>query len=177
VPHLTLSARFAELYFPYSTGPLAFASLALGIAAYARPRAVHGELLVASLWGIGAIALSFQLSAPAAELVFLFEAMRVQAWLSGLAGCGMLLATALAYRQGRAVGGIQAAAYICLGIYLWRRCLLGLGMLDFAGDGLTGFLRELQYSQYSLVGSGTAILVSSIWRLSERWRHRPTMRS
>ena len=63
-PYLSAAPAVATALFPYASGPFALVSIALGLGASARRGPLSLELVVAALWGAGAIALSLQLSAP-----------------------------------------------------------------------------------------------------------------
>jgi hypothetical protein len=162
-PYITAAPAVATALFPYTSGPFALVSLALGLAASLRRGPLWLELIVAALWGAGAIALSLQLSAPPAEFEALLALFRLQMLLSGLAAVGLLLAVLQVCRQaGRPISAVvQTLALLGVAGLLARRSLIGLGVVP-ANGGIEAVSAELRLAQLVLMGCGSLILMVGV---------------
>jgi hypothetical protein len=162
-PFATASPRMASALFPYTAGPMAYVTVALGCQAYWRPGRASLEVMIASLWGAGAIALSVNVSAPPLSFEQVLRASRAQMLLCGVAGGAALLAAARALLQhGRSTWMLlQLGALLAIAILLARRSLVGLAVLPSSG-GIEAISTELGVGQAVLVGCGTLVLLAAV---------------
>jgi hypothetical protein len=146
---------------PLVTLPFAFASLALGAAAWSRRGLAWLEVAIAALWGVGAVARCVVISAPPLEFESVFVAIRVQGFVSGLAAVGMLLAAFVAWRSpyGLVPRILQTGAVLALAAFLTRGTLLALGVLPSEG-GINAISYELWLTRVVVVGCALTILGS-----------------
>jgi hypothetical protein len=159
-PYAGAPPGVAHGLWPYTSGPFALTSVALGLAAHVRHDRGWTGTVIATLWGVGAVALSPYLSAPPLELERLLLAVQLQGAMAGLAAMGMFVA---AFRVSRGTGKprprlAHTLALLALAVLLVRASLSGLGVLSTGG--LEGLSRELGIRQWSLLGCGTVILLT-----------------
>jgi hypothetical protein len=175
-PYATTTSGMASAILPYVPGPLALASLALGLRAHVQPGRLWLDALVTLLWSAGAIAISVYLSAPPLELDRLFVGMRVQTALSGAAAAGLVVAATQVWGRADhwAVTWIRVGALVGIAALFGYRSLAGA--LIPTASGLEEISRWLGAARVVLVGCSTAMLLSILgpWALKAELRRRPT---
>jgi hypothetical protein len=176
-PYVATSRGVASSILPYLAGPLALASLALGLRAYVQPGRLWLDALVALLWSAGAVALSVYLSSPPLELGHLFVGMRIQTALSGVAAAGVAVTAAQVWQKPGhwAVTWTRGGALLGMSALLGYRSLAGLGLIPTTGS-IEEISRSLRAAQLVLVGCSVAMLLSVLapWILKAGLGRRPT---
>jgi hypothetical protein len=159
---------YATDLLPYTAGPFAVASLALGAAALLRSARGWLEQAIATMWGVGAIAASVNLSSPPLRFQDLFLYFRFQALYAGLAAIAILIAATGRMRGAKDPWQLShAVALVILGVFLGRRCLMGVGHLRIGGIEAVAF--ELRLSQVVLLTcSVIVVLTACVTRMRER---------
>jgi hypothetical protein len=169
-PFLSASRGFASALLPLVSLPFAFVTLALGCSSWSRQGRFWPEVLIASLWGPGAIAHCVNVSAPPLQLERVFVAITARAYLGTLAAVAVLLAAFVEWRSphGFVPRCLHAGALVVLGLFLGRGSLMALGVLPAAGT-IDAISRELGLNRVVLVGSALTILGSiAVQRAADR---------
>ena len=169
-PFASASRGMAFALLPLVSLPVMFVSMALGLSAWSRRGPLWLEVLIASLWGVGAIAHCVNISAPPLQFEGVFVAITVRGYLGALAAVAALLAAFLVWRspQSFVPRCLHAGALLVLGLFLGRGSLMALGVLPAAGT-IDAISRELGLTRVVLVGSALTILGSmAALRLARR---------
>jgi len=159
-PYVT-APRFPAVLLSQFGAPLACTSVALGIAALFRKAQGWVELVVSTVWGMGAVALCVHLSAPPLSFERIMLLARVRGFLVAGAVCGLLLTGWFIQRRGtmplRVLNGI---AFLAVTVLLARVALMDLGVLP--ASGLDGFAEELRAFQRVLYASSLVVLAVAV---------------
>jgi hypothetical protein len=170
MPYIATAIGLTQLPWWPPALPLAYASLALSVAAWARRGHGWAEWLAALLWAAGSVALATPLSAPPRDLEWLFAAIRIQAALTGAAVLGVFAVAVLTVRSRRDVMSrvIATMALLAIGGLLARSALHTIMPASTDSGGLDGIEREIRLFRMVVLISATALLASGVTSLLRR---------